>query len=197
MRFEDNFVVLTESRMVDLVLKVTVQAGRFELDDCTRGFEIEFDPDLRPDRLWQKMPEEDIQRLIKFDMPRRKDDLIPFRSKTIVGLASFGIREKPIDDDLILKLQWSDKSFLLYRRLITERTPKPLSDHPVELIEYVIRSMPKWYGVKATTPCGWKDMKRLTFLIDKSFARHLPGYEAQAFEEDGAGNIVFDKREIV
>jgi hypothetical protein len=40
-------------------------------------------------------------------------------------------------------------------------------------------------------------MKRLTFLVDRSFAQHLPGFAAGAFEEDGAGNIIFDRREIV
>jgi hypothetical protein len=86
------------------------------------------------------------------------------------------------------------------RQLVTEKIPGPLSSQPDELIDYIVRSMPKWYGVKNTSPFESSDprgLKRLTFLLDKSFALHLPSYKAHAFEEDDAGNIVFDRREIV
>jgi hypothetical protein len=200
MQFQDNFVVFRENRMVDPVLKVAVQGGQFSMDESAQWYQVEYDPELRPDRLWQKMPEEEIQRRITFDMPRRKDDLIPFKSKNIVRLVGFSIREEPMGDHLILGLRCDEQDFFLMHRLISQKIPSPLSSQPNELIDYIVRSMPKWYGVKKTSPFeGWdpSGLKRLTFLLDKSFALHLPSYKAHAFEEDGAGNIVFDRREIV
>jgi hypothetical protein len=198
MQFQDNFVVLVVYRMVDPVLKVAVQRGRFNMDDSAQWYEVEYDPELRPDRLWQKMPEEEIQRRITFGWPRRKDDLIPFVSKSIARVIDFSIHSEQIGDHLILRLRCDEQDFLLMRRLITQKIPSPLSSQPDELIDYIVRSMPKWYGVKKTSPFeGWAaDLKRLTFLLDKSFALHLPSYKAHAFEEDGAGNIVFDRRGI-
>ena len=197
MPFQDNFIALIEYRMVDPVLKVAVQRTRFNMEERSQWFEIYYDPELRPDRLWQKMPEEEIQQLIKFDMPRRKDDLIPFQSKNVMRLLGFSIFEKHEGDDLVLRLNWREEDFVFYSRLIAANAPKPLSSHADEFLAYVIRSMPKWYGLKNTTPSELQDMKRLTFLVDKSFAQHLPGFAAGAFEADGAGNIVFDRREIV
>jgi hypothetical protein len=204
MQFQDNFIVLTENRMVDPVLKVAVWKGRFEMDYSYQSYDVEYDPELRPDRLWQKEPEEEIQRRITFGMPRRKDDLIPFRSKNTASIFGFNIDHEPIGDrdHLILRLRSDGQDFLFMRRLITQKIPSPLSSQPDELIDYVVRSMPKWYGLKeisAYEGSNPRDLKRLTFtfLLDKSFALHLPSYRAHAFEEDGAGNIVFDKREIV
>jgi hypothetical protein len=198
MQFQDNFVALVVYRMADPVLKIAVQRGRFEMDGSDQWYDVEYDPELRPDRLWQKMPEEEIQRRIKFGWPRRKDDLIPFVSESIARVLGFSIHDEQIGDHLILRLRCDEQSFLFMRRLITQKTPSALSSHPDELIDYIVRSMPRWYGVKETSPFeGWAaDLKRLTFLLDKSFAIHLPSYKAHAFEEDGAGNIVFDRREI-
>jgi hypothetical protein len=199
-QFQDNFVMLIGYRMVDPVLKVAVQRGRFDMDDGTQSYEVEYDPQLRPDRLWQKMPEEEIQRRIKFGMPRRKDDLIPFESKNIARVISFSIHDEQIGDQLILRLRCNEQDFLFMRRLIAQKLPSPLSGQPDELIDYIVRSMPKWYGVRETSPFeGWDPgtLKGLTFLLDKSFALHLPSYKAHAFEEDDVGNIVFDRREIV
>jgi hypothetical protein len=200
MRFQDNFVVLIGYRMADPVLKVAVQRGRFNMDDDAQWYDVEYDPELRPDRLWQKEPEEEIQRRIKFGMPRRKDDLIPFVSESIVRVISFSIHDEQIDGQLILRLRCGEQDFLFMRRLIAQKLPGPLSSEPDELIDYIVRSMPKWYGVKTTSPFEGRDpgdLKSLIFLIDKSFALRLPSYKAHAFEEDGAGNIVFDRREIV
>src|SRR5262245_38630237 len=105
MQFQDNFVVLEVYRMVDPILKVAVQRARYELDDGDQWYDVEYDPELRPDRLWQKMPEEEIQRRIKYGMPRRKDDLIPFASEGIVKVISFGIHDERTGDHLILKLR--------------------------------------------------------------------------------------------
>src|SRR5437016_2874837 len=93
MPFQDNFVVLIEYRMVDPVLKVAVQRTRFNMEEGSQWFDVYYDPELRPDRLWQKMPEEEIQQRIKFDMPRRKDDLIPFQAKNIKSLVEFSLFE--------------------------------------------------------------------------------------------------------
>jgi hypothetical protein len=200
MRFQDNFVVLVEYRMVDPVLKIAVQRARFEMDDGEQWYDVEYDPELRPDRLWQKMPEEEIQRRIRFGMPRRKDDLIPFESKNITKVISFGIHEEPIDDHLILRMRCDEQWFFLMRRLISEKMPSHLSGQPDELIDYIVRSMAKWYGIKNPSPFDSGNrggLKRLTFLLDKSFAPHLPSHKTHALEEDGAGNIVSDRREIV
>jgi hypothetical protein len=200
MQLQDNFVALIEYRMVDPVLQVVVQRARFDMDDSAQWYDVRYDPELRPDRLWQKMPEEEIQRRIKFEMPRRKDDLIPFESEKIETLISFSIHAETIKDHLILRLRCNDQDFYLMRRLIAAKIPGPLSGQPDELIDYIVRSMPKWYGVKNNSPLVSSDqggLKRLTFLLDKSFALHLPSCKAHAFEADGAGNIVFDRREIV
>jgi len=200
MQLQDNFIALIEYRMVDPVLKVVVQRARFSMEDSAQWYDVEYHPELRPDRLWQKMPEEEIQRRIKFDMPRRKDDLIPFESENIAKLISFSIHEESIGDHLTLRLRCDEQDFFLMRRIIAAKIPGPLSSQPDELIDYIVRSMPKWYGIKHTSPLESGDrggMKRLTFLLDKSFALHLPSCKAHAFEEDGSGNIVFDRREIV
>jgi hypothetical protein len=195
--FQDNFIVLIEYRMVDPVLKVAVQRTRFDMDESSQGFAVEYDPELRPDHLWQKMPDEEIQQRIKFNMPRRKDDLIPFQSKNILNIAYFGLHQSHVGDELVLRLNWREQEYVLYDQWIAVNAPEPLRSHPCEFLAYVIRSMPKWYGSKSTTPCEWQGMKRLTFLVDKSFAQHLPGFAAGVFEEDGAGNIILDRREIV
>ena len=88
------------------------------------------------------------------------------------------------------------------RRLIALKIPIPLSIQPDALIDYIVRSMPKWYGLKKTSAYEGSspgDLKKLTFtfLLDKSFALRLPSYKPHAFEEDDAGNILFDRREIV
>jgi hypothetical protein len=197
MPFEDNFIVLATNRMVDPVLKIAVQSGRFNMEERNQWFDIEYDPELRPDRLWQKMPQEEIQKLIKFRMPRSKDDLIPFKSENIKRLLNFSISEKHEGDDLVLRLNWREEDFVFYSRLIAANAPEPPSSHADEFLAYVIRSMPKWYGLKKATPSALQDMKRLTFLVDKSFAQHLPGFVVGAFQEDGAGNIIVDRREIV
>jgi hypothetical protein len=181
MPFQDNFIVLNEYRMADPVLKVAVQRTRFNMEERSQWFEIYYDPELRPDRLWQKMPEEEVQQRIKFDMPRRKDDLIPFQSKNIMRLLEFSIFEKHEGDDLILQLNWREEDFVFYSRSIAVNAPEPLRCHADEFLAYVIRSMPKWYRLKNSTPCVLKDMKRLTFLVDKSVAQHLPGFTVGAF----------------
>jgi len=102
-----------------------------------------------------------------------------------------------VGDELILRLNWRDEDFVFYSRLIAVDAPEPLSSHAGEFLAYVIRSMPKWYGLKNTTPSEWEVMKRLTFLVEKSVARHLPGFWGGWVRSGWRRNIVFDRREIV
>jgi hypothetical protein len=197
MRFENNFRPLDELRLMDESLKVYVESYRFNLDDSTRYFWIYHDPEFRPEGMWLKLPDEEIQLRIRSGMPRPKDDLSFFISPTRTKLTSFGLSETMKGDELLLVLTRDERGYYAMRNHVARENAGAVSDYPDEFIDYVIHAMPQWYSSKTKTPCHNKTPRRVKFLVDLTFARHLPSYKETPFEEDDAGNIVFAKQEIV
>ncbi len=196
MQFQDNFVVLSAKRMVDPVLKIAIQKGRFDLDDSTQRFAIEYDPNLAFGRSGQDEREPALESSIKSqpgDLPNKTSPANAFQKVDIVG---FGVQTVLSHDTIILKLDSDADTFFLMQHLIAQKLPEPLSKHADNLIDYVIRSMPRWYGLNDTTPCDGT-ASHFVFLVKKTFARNLPTFKSNTYEEDSYGNIVFNIRSVL
>jgi hypothetical protein len=93
MRFENNFVLVAPNIMIDPALKVIFREGRFELDNAAHSFLIEYNPELRADKLRRAMSAEEIAEYNKHKIPRPRDDLVPNISENSYRILSLSVFE--------------------------------------------------------------------------------------------------------
>ena len=195
MRFENNFALVAPNIMIDPALKVIFREGRFELDNAAHSFLIEYNPELRADKLRRAMSAEEITEYNKHKIPRPRDDLVPNISENSYRILSVSVVETNTGAQVTLELNADQKDFHWWRDLVANARISPISENPDEFIEYIIGSTFYWYSLTGNSGVS-SSTGRFVFLLKRSFAQCLPTYKSRPFDVDPAGNVLFPQDEI-
>lgn len=138
-----SFVPLTSSRPVDVVSIIAISAGRFDMDNFRRMYSVQYDPELRADRLWQAHTEEDQERLISLGYNDAARERVPLISNNVVNIAGFVVEERKIEDALFLHLDMDASDYLFMQNMIDAKIGRFLKVKAGELMARIIGAMPQ------------------------------------------------------
>lgn len=208
MVFQNNFINLTPSEMVDPVLKVSVIDGREirEGPHPEQEIRVDYDPEISAERLMVPLTKQEIEFRIKWNLTRSPNDFIPFRSDKRKEIYLTVIREVRDRDVLVLECESGPSSLesgkiFITRQLGSTEHERFIVDNFVHFVDHIMNNMLRWYNYReATDPMRdtniYGRVNRLILVLDKEFCLHLPSSKSREFTPYSETQVVFDTCEI-
>ena len=187
---------MTDSQMIDPVLKIVLSKGRFEFGEATQGFSIDYDPTIEAGQLWRKLTEDEIRdQFPSVHLIRPLNDLVPAISFDRTRILSLVVGESDFPDELILELDYTESQFFFYKNSISNKNIPNISKYFSHFIDYIFDSIFMWYKSKQIVDENFRS-KKITMLLRRGFAVHLPSSQIKFVENSSSGYCVFRSAEV-
>jgi hypothetical protein len=200
MVFEDNFVQVTDRVMIDPVLKLVLNTGRFNDDGWTQEIRVDYDPEIHADCLMVPMTEDEKKSYgIR---PGPDGHLWPFKSDKRVHLFSYLYQVRPNQAPSQLDLEFPDKEFDLVSKIIVRNVPKISKEYAELLCINILRSVVKmqtWDSLvrsyNKNPPNAHRQITDIAFHITNELASYVGGATGESFERVSDTYCLFAMRE--
>ena len=188
--FIDNFVRVSRGVLIDPVLRVTMQAGRFDLGTSEQVVQLLYDPEIRPDRLTQPLTS-DQQRMRRM-LGAQGDATTAFESPRARHLFDFIFllsRDRGVSE---LRLGTDADHLPTIYHLLGKLGPPDVAADPQGFLRYVLSAVLRLETWDEWT--GGPDATRLTLLVRAEVYRALVGPHTGAV--DATGYVVIHSRDV-
>jgi hypothetical protein len=183
MAIDDNFVSVLPTVLVDPVLKLRLEQGRWNPESSGEGGSVDlalsYDPELRPDRLIMPIPEK-RRKLLEILGPVQKDWTV-FESEASRQIAKIIVAIHDKGDEVRLEFISSVHSLEVTAELLAREGGHQLAADPYQLLLYMFRSaifMEDWDESYAV-PWG---ARSISFCTSPEVAEKLAAETGAEFE---------------
>lgn len=201
MVFEDNFIQVTDRVMIDPNLKIVLQQGLLNFDTVTQTINLDYDPEIRADRLMVPMTEEEKR---SYGVsPGPEGHLWPFRSGKRINLADyiFGFRPNYFPGHLIIELSTND--FEKKSKYISGKSnflnSSDLPNFCINILKVITR-MQTWYNLVKKynkNPANLsKNIHCISFLISLEMDNYINRITGENFKRISDTHCLFASREV-
>ena len=197
MAIEDNFVPVLPTVLIDPVLKLRLEQGRWNPESSARGgaqdIHLSYDPEIRAGRLTMPIPPK-RRELLEMLGPLKRDWTV-FESENSKRIANIivDIQDRPGEVRLEFKSTRADIHTM--SELISRQEIKDISNRPYEILLYMFQSvivMPDW-AEKFCTP--WRKSS-ISFCASSDIADELSTRTGARFEPCGTGLAKIADRQV-
>ncbi len=197
--FQDNFVDLSATTMIDPALKIVLRMGRLNLEmNGVQEVDVFHDPEICVDRLM--MLESESPYVAGSSNPLlagASDVLIPFVSRARTALMGFGFSRTLTSDRVIWSNRRDAYGLQLQKKSVEAMCIPGISDDPLQLIAYLLSKFISLRDWDQSVPADKKArIGRIELHMEKSFCDGITKVTGQAYTTASNQTVVLGSREI-
>jgi hypothetical protein len=174
MAIQNNFVSVEPSVLIDPVLRLRVDRGRWTPESSARGgsayFHLSYDPEIRPDRLTMPIPAK--QKKMMEMLGATPPESTAFQSNSSRRIAELFVDIAEGFDEVRLEFLTGDSSIGSDAELIRRERIPDVSDRPLETFYYFLSSLVAVPVIERDYALPWKK-KRVSMYVERPVAKEL------------------------